>query len=441
MESSQTIAKIEIPLNKIFYNKDSKVLSIEILGFTFIGYYKKTTTIGDVLDDIYKSLHKIQIERESIFILDAAHLHVPENTKLKNLKLKEKVIVEEKREKKKKKVKEKEVSGKDFIKPLEEEGEEVTTEEYLDDREVKQSLEKPDMRRELDSELSMLRKRDTGADKKEKTSLASPRPKAPPPPPGAGPSTSAPLLRLEEAKSEAEQEPQPTRYDINMGFQYYSVMMEQQSYFFYVYFSFKEIIIKDEEGKTVYKTKFTIVTTKEEPPILDLRIEGDGFEVHPLSGKVEVKKEFVNPPVMIFSVLPVKSKVSKKKKKESEKRFLHVYIDFEGKNVSHSILSIIVQPKHFHLDIGPFHFDLTKTQAILISIISILITVISAVYSLLTLDISGPTTDILTGIIPGIGSLIFFGSFIYTLLKEGIYPIQQQLNSLLNFDKGIATLK
>ena len=57
-------------------------------------------------------------------------------------------------------------------------------------------------------------------------------------------------------------------------------MMEQQSYLFYVYFSFKELIIKDEEGKTVYKTKFTIVTTKEEPPILDLRIEGEGFEVH-----------------------------------------------------------------------------------------------------------------------------------------------------------------
>jgi len=69
---------------------------------------------------------------------------------------------------------------------------------------------------------------------------------------------------------------------------------------------------------------------------------------------------------MMFSVLPINSKMSKKKKKEGEKRFLHVYIDFEGKTVSHSILSITVQPKHFHLDVGPFHFDLTKNKAMII---------------------------------------------------------------------------
>jgi hypothetical protein len=218
-------------------------------------------------------------------------------------------------------------------------------------------------------------------------------------------------------------------------------MMEQQSYFFYVYFSFKELVIKDEEGKTIYKTKFTIETTKEEPPILDLKIEGEGFEVHPLSGKVEVKKEFINPPVMIFSILPIKSRMLKKKKKEGEKRFLHVYVDFEGVTVSHSILSITVQPKHFHLDVGPFHFNLTKTQAMLISVISILITAVSVGYSLFTLDVSSPTTDLLTGVVPGIGSFIFLATFIYTLFKEGIYPIQQQVNSLLNFDKGITTLK
>ena len=323
-------------------------------------------------------------------------------------------------------------------------------EDYFDDREEKPKAEKADelkLRETLDEELSGLDMKRKQVAKKERAKSAPPSPQASPPP-GAGPSagaapstTSAPLKRLDELKTEAEEEPQPTRYDINMGFQYYSVMMEQQSYFFYVYLSFKELIIQDEEGKTVYKTRFTIVTTKEEPPILDLRIEGEGFEVHPLSGKVEVRKEFVNPPVMIFSILPIKSEKPKKKKKESEKRFLNVYIDFEGKTVSHSILSITVQPKHFHLDVGPFHFDLTKTQAMLISFISILITAISVAYSLLTLDISDPTTDIITGFVPGIGSLIFLGTFIYTILKEGIYPIQQQVNSLLNFDKGITTLK
>ncbi|MFX1445867.1 MAG: hypothetical protein ACFFHV_20820, partial [Promethearchaeota archaeon] len=63
MESSQTISKLEIPINKIFYNKDSKILSIEVLGFTYIGHYKKSTTIGDILDDIFKSLREIQVER------------------------------------------------------------------------------------------------------------------------------------------------------------------------------------------------------------------------------------------------------------------------------------------------------------------------------------------------------------------------------------------
>jgi hypothetical protein len=444
VESSQTISKLEIPVNKIFYNKDSKILSVEILGFTFIGQYKKSTKIREILDDIFKSLPELKIERKNIFLLDAAHLIIPETTKLKEFKLKVKEVAEEKKERKRKVSKERETTSKDKIKTLEEEVAEGDMEEYLDDRELKPKEDKQKSRKALDEELSMLRSTEKEVSKKEKSAPAQP---ATPPPPGAGPSAGVPSTRdiapkrLEEIESEAEEGPQPTKYNINMGFQYYSVMMEQQSYFFYVYFSFKELIIKDEEGKTVYKTKFTIVTTKEEPPVLDLRIEGEGFEVHPLSGKVEVKKEFINPPVMIFSILPVKSKKPKKKIKESEKRYLHVYIDFEGKTVSHSILSITVQPKHFHLDVGPFHFNLTKTQAMLISFISILITIISVAYSLLTLDVSGPTTDIITGFVPGIGSIIFLGTFLYTLIKEGIYPIQQQVNSLLNLDKGITTLK
>ncbi len=450
LESSQTVSKIEIPVNKIFYSKDSKVLSVEVLGFTFIGHYKKSSTIGEILDDIFNSLRHIQIERGSIFIIDAAHLHIPETTKLKNLKIKEKIFIEEKEKKveekveKKKSRKKRYTSTKDIGEPIEEVAEEEEMEESFDDREAKPKADELELRKSMEEELSGLKLSKPQPAKKEKE--VSP-PRIPKAPPAAGPATGAArdslvsdLKRSEDLETEAEEEPKPTRYDINMGFQYYSVMMENQSYFFYVYLSFKELIIQDEEGKTVYKTRFSITTTKEEPPILDLRIEGEGFEVHPLSGKVEVKKDFVNPPVMIFSVLPIKSK-KKKKKKESEKRFLNVYVDFEGKTVSHSILSIVVQPKHFHLDVGPFHFDLTKTQAMLISFISILITIGSVAYSLLTLDISGPTTDVITGFVPGIGSLIFLGTFLYTLIKEGIYPVQQQLNSLLNFDKGITTLK
>ncbi|MHA1678560.1 MAG: hypothetical protein ACTSW3_07260 [Promethearchaeota archaeon] len=39
-----------------------------------------------------------------------------------------------------------------------------------------------------------------------------------------------------------------------------------------------------------------------------LRIDGEGFETHPVFGEVIVKKDSVNPPVMIFSIMPVKKK-------------------------------------------------------------------------------------------------------------------------------------
>ena len=155
-----------------------------------------------------------------------------------------------------------------------------------------------------------------------------------------GPRSGAPARA--EPSLIAPEEPKETVYEINMGLQYYSVMMEQRSYLFYVYFSHQELKIVDEDGKTVYKTTVKIVTTKKEPPVLDLKIEGEGFEVHPIFGKVEVKKDAVNPPVMIFSIMPIKSKKEKKKKKESERRFLNVYIEFEDKIISHTILSIIV---------------------------------------------------------------------------------------------------
>ncbi len=454
MESSQTISKFEIPINKIFYDKKSKRFTVDIMGFTFIGIYKKSTRVSEILNDIYASLIDIQIERKVIYFLDSNNLKINENLKLKDLNFQ---TSEEGEEKEKKELisKKKPEKKRDTIIPEEEEVIELDEDDGLIDYEKsrKKGKKQRSMFKEVDFKDEILEEKKKMKEEPELArSIAPPkRPSESAGAPGSGPPPSGPPPVLKSDKtvsesvpitpvSEAQTIPQPTRYDINMGFQYYSVMMEQQSYFFYVYFSHEELIIKDEEGKTIYKTKFTIITTKEEPPILDLRVEGEGFEVHPLSGKVEVKKEFVNPPVMIFSILPIKSKKPKKEKKLGEKRFLHVYIDFENKNVSHSVLSITVQPKHFHLDIGPFHLDISKRVAIFISFISILITAISAIYSISTIDISS-TTTILSGFIPGIGSFIFFATFIYTLIKEGVFPIQQQINSLLNFDKGITTLK
>jgi hypothetical protein len=235
--------------------------------------------------------------------------------------------------------------------------------------------------------------------------------------------------------SVASEELKPTVYEINMGLQYYSVMMEQSSYLFYVYLSHKELKIVDEEGKTVFETSFTIVTTKKEPPIVDLKVEGEGFEVHPLHGKVEIKKDAINPPVMIFSVLPVKKKKrTKKEKKVSERRYLHVYIEYEDLVINHSVLSIVVQPKHFRLDIGPFHLNISKKTAAVISLLSIIVAVASLIFTVISFDAQSSFLGIVGNFAPGLGSIIFIAIFLFTLFKEGIYPLKEKISYFLNFD-------
>ena len=55
---------------------------------------------------------------------------------------------------------------------------------------------------------------------------------------------------------------------------------------------------------------------------------------------------------MIFSVTAKKNKqkLPKKEKKKGITRYLHIKVDFEGKNVSHTVLAIKVQPKFFKLE-------------------------------------------------------------------------------------------
>jgi hypothetical protein len=213
-------------------------------------------------------------------------------------------------------------------------------------------------------------------------------------------------------------------------------MMEQTSYLFYVYFSHKELKIIDEEGKTVFETSFRIETTKKEPPIVVLKVEGEGFAVHPLKGEVEIKKKAINPPVMIFSVLPTKKKErTKKDKKESERRYLHVYIEYEKETINHSVLSIIVQPKHFHVDIGPIHLDISKKAAMIVSLFSVIISLGSLIYTIFSIDPSSTLVDIMGNFAPGLGSIIFIGIFLFTLFKEGLYPLKEKVSYFLNFDK------
>ena len=483
MESLKSISSLEIPTNRIFYDKKTNIFSAEILDFMFVGIYKKSTRISKILDDIFASLKEIQIERNDLHIIDfVSNTKIPETMKLKHLKLLKKKKPEKKEEtleKKKGKLETKDkIAEKQIDEIFEHEEEEMYDEDYEilssmdDDVKYKEEAfeEEKVLKRDIREREDSRRLQEAPKAKKKSRALPSPAPStkkptppgggaparspesttAPPPPspPSSGPpsdelaSFGAPPPKPTLAPSiVVPEEPQPIVYEINMGLQYYSVMMQQRSYLFYVYFSHKELKIVDEEGKTVYETTFTIVTTKKEPPVLDLKIEGEGFEVHPIYGKVEVKKDAVNPPVMIFSIMPLKSKDKKKKKKESERRFLNVYIEFEDKVISHTILSIIVQPKYFRLELGPIHLNLSKRTAAIISFISILIAGFSLVYTFFSWDPTSSFIDILSGFAPGLGSIVFIAFFLVILLKEGIYPLKEKISAFLNFDQAGVLIK
>ena len=475
METLQTLEKLEIGTNKIFYDKKTEVLSVYLPDFVFIGTYKKSVRIEVILDDIYKSLSETQLNRQKIAIVDFVTLQpILEKTKLKNLKLISKKQKELKKEEKKPIVDKRDKAPKDI--------EATVTSSVKDEKFKRQKARrsmpapKPAAKAKKKEKAYDMEDADYGAfaddemvkSKEERydefnlleeaeEEPAPPKlsraPAAPPPPPGAGaparPETPARPASEEISSIEKErvlgggprgepivEEPKQRVYEINMGLQYYSVMMEQTSYLFYVYLSHKELKIVDEEGKTVFETSFVIKTTKKEPPILNIRVEGKGFEAHPLYGKVEVSKDAVNPPVMIFSVLPVKNKNrSKKDKKEGDRRHLHVYVDFEDKVINHSILSIIVQPKHFHLDIGPIHLDVSKKAAAIISFISIIVAVGSLVFTIFSFDPQSTVVNVVGNFAPGLGSLIFIAIFLYTLFKEGLYPLKAKISYFLNFDK------
>ncbi|MFW9820419.1 MAG: hypothetical protein ACFFE5_12480 [Candidatus Thorarchaeota archaeon] len=478
METLKSISNLEIPTNKIFYNKKTEVFSAEILNFMFVGTYKKSIKIRKILDDIFASLKGTQVERNNISIIDfISNSKIPETTKLKHLKL----LKEKKKEPEKKEEKPKEGERKKGLisKPIlkdtiEEELLKLSEEQTLDEDivEVSSITDETKYKEEAYEEEKAIRRdvsereeyydksRAAGAPKAKKKQVFDSKPSppppgapsgppakttspvAPPPPPSealTGPSTPPPKP-VPEPSVAIPEEPQPKVYEINMGLQYYSVMMQQRSYLFYVYFSHKELKIVDEEGKTVYKTTVTIVTTKEEPPVLDLKIEGEGFEVHPIFGKVEVKKDAVNPPVMIFSIMPIKS-TKKMKKKESERRFLNVYIEFEDKVISHTILSIIVQPKYFRLELGPIHLNLSKRTAAIISFISVLIAGASLVYTLFSWDPTSSFINFVSGFAPGLGSILFIVIFLITLFKEGIYPLKEKISAFLNFDQAGVLIK
>lgn len=413
---SQRISSLKIPIENIYYNKSTKTLTITILDFSYVGLYKKSTRLRTILNDIYECLKESGLKRDNIKVIAYGNKSISEKRKLKDLK--------------------------DFIKEKSEKPESLPQ---------KKEKQKPSKKREgppvKPMDLDMLRESEVLAEK----AKVKYKEEAPSSPPGGSHDPMAGDDRLHsDEKSEVlyseekislkeDSKEDIIVYDVNMGFQYYSVMMEKKSYLFYVFLSHEELKIMDDEGKVIYETTVHIETKKKEPPILDIHIEGEGFEVHPLNGKVVVQKDAVNPPVMIFSIMPLKmDKV--KKQRDPQRRFLNVMVEFEEKRINKTILGIIVQPKYYRLALGPIQLYLSKKAAFLISLFSVLIATGSFIYTIITYGSEPGISDTLGGFVPGLASVIFFGFYLISLIK-GFHPLKQKWNNLLNFDKTNPIIK
>ncbi len=441
---------IEISTKEIYYDKKNKVISIELPDITFIGHYNKSTKLKKLLDDIYSSMKDSGMNRENIRIIDPeSHQTLSESLSIKDLFFEGAVQSLKKPSEGEQAISSKEDDQKAKRKKQEAKSRKTADREPIRPKPPSQPQPLKSSQEEVEFDVTTI--------EEEEGEFVPPPPGTAPsaPPSGAGPSRSevkrseeSVLLRDELVSNLTKERNEegvgvkvkgtdsPITYEINMGFQYYSVMMEQKSYLFYIYFSHKKLMIMDEEGKTVYETTVTITTTKKEPPILDLRIEGDGFEVHPLSGKVEVKKDAVNPPLMIFSISPLKNEHrTQAEKKMGERRFLNIYIVFEGKAISHTVLSVIVQLKHFHLNLGPFQIEISKTMAYSISFLSFAIAVISVIYSIFSFESSSSSVEIIGGLSPSIATFIFIISYALSIVK-GFRPLKQKWSKFLNFDKS-----
>ncbi len=418
-------AILNIPLEQINYNRKSKRITLKILDFTYIGHYERKDTIKNLIDDILELLKERNLEKNKIFFINGAT----------NEKISKKLQIKELEETKNR------IEQLKNIQPVREKD----IEDTLQPR-VKEAVSKSRKAKKKEESLSELvmdellgGMREDSQEFEEEDFEKSKRYRDLPKP--SAPAATSRLSSIEEKKLE---EP-IIEYDINLGLQYYSVMMEKTAYLFYVYFSYDVLEILDEEGKTVYKTKFKIKTRKKEPPILDLKIEGEGFEVHPLSGKVLVKKDSINPPVMVFSITPKKTKKKLLKKKEEQRNYLHIFINYEGEEVNHTVLSIIVQPKQFQIKLGPLRLNVSKTTAMVLSFLSVLIATLSAVYSVLSiqdsLNTSSSSLQILSDIAPGFGGLLLMTVYFVLIFKKSIYPLKEKWSDFINFDKGIPIIK
>jgi hypothetical protein len=100
-----------------------------------------------------------------------------------------------------------------------------------------------------------------------------------------------------------------------------------------------------------------------------------------------------------------------------------------------------VQPKHFRLDIGPIHLNISKRTAMIVSFLSVVVAVASLVFTIFSIDTTSSFVDFVSSFAPGLGSILFVTIFLITLFKEGIYPLKEKISYFLNFDKTGVLIK
>jgi hypothetical protein len=148
---------------------------------------------------------------------------------------------------------------------------------------------------------------------------------------------------------------------------------------------------------------------------------------------------------MVFSITPKKTKKKLLKKKEEHRNYLHILINYEGEEVNHTVLSIIVQPKQFQIKLGPLRLNVSKTTAMVLSFLSVLIATLSAVYSIFSiqdsLNTSSSSFQILSDVAPGFGGFLLMAIYFLLIFKKSIYPLKEKWSDFINFDQGTPIMK
>jgi len=63
MAEVRSLPKLDIFSRDLNYDKSAKRLSLNLLDYNLIGYFKLSTRIKQILDEIYSSLQNIKIQR------------------------------------------------------------------------------------------------------------------------------------------------------------------------------------------------------------------------------------------------------------------------------------------------------------------------------------------------------------------------------------------